>query len=248
MFTGLWRLKIYAIIRVMTSNLTLSFLIPAYNDEATIEAQVREAIAVGKRVAKQFEVRVIDDRSRDNTWKILQKLDTKHKEVHVSRHGVNKGYGGTIKELYYLGKYDWLYSIPGDYQIGAREVEKLLPHRGGADMILGWRDNRVDPEERLRQSRIYNTLLRTFYGVRVHDVNSVRLMRRSMLKQLQLVSDSAFVDAELVIRARKQGFTVTEIPIDHRGRAEDAKQGGGGNVGTIIPTIVDMVRYRLGML
>ncbi|MBI3955863.1 glycosyltransferase family 2 protein, partial [Candidatus Gottesmanbacteria bacterium] len=190
---------------------SLSFLIPAYNDEATIEKALAEAVAVGKRVAKKFEVVLLDDGSQ------VQVATGLH-PVRLVTHTVNQGYGKTIKELYYAGKYEWLFTIPGDYQVGAKELEKLIPFSHHSDMILGWRMNRRDPPNRLIVSRMYNTLIRLLFGVRLHDVNSVRLMRRSILKDIRLTASSAFVDAELVIRAKRAGFHVIEAPIAHRPR------------------------------
>lgn len=213
---------------------SLSFLIPAYNDEATIEKALAEAVAVGKRVAKKFEVVLLDDGSQ------VQVATGLH-PVRLVTHTVNQGYGKTIKELYYAGKYEWLFTIPGDYQVGAKELEKLIPFSHHSDMILGWRMNRRDPPNRLIVSRMYNTLIRLLFGVRLHDVNSVRLMRRSILKDIRLTASSAFVDAELVIRAKRAGFHVIEAPIAHRPR--QGSGGGGNHWRTVWETVREMIQY-----
>jgi glycosyltransferase involved in cell wall biosynthesis len=223
---------------------SVSFLIPAYNDENTIQTVVLEAFNVGKKVASEFEIIVIDDASIDLTCDALTRLKKKIPELRVIEHEENQGYGGTIRELYYEGNKDLLYSMPGDYQIGASEIVKLLPFIEKADMVLGLRVHRHDPPARLRQSRIYNTLLRFMFNMTIQDVNSVRLMKRDMITKITLASTSAFVDAELAIRAQKQGFTILEIPIEHRARAgEDG--AGGGKWWTILPVILDMIVFRL---
>lgn len=223
---------------------SLSFLIPAYNDEATIEIVVKQAVAVGRRVAKKFEIVVVNDGSRDMTGPGLVSLVKKVKELRVITHRTNQGYGRTIKELYYAGIGDWLFTIPGDYQIGAKELEKMISQIGNNDMILGWRVRRRDPSNRLLSSWIYNTLLRLLFGITIHDINSVRLMRRSILASLHLSSSSAFVDAELVIRAKRLNHTIAEVPIAHRARS-DGKPGGGNQWGTMWATIADMLRFFL---
>lgn len=240
---------------------SLSFLIPAYNDEATITRVVAEAVAVGKRVAKKFEVVVTSDGSQDMTRIILVRLAKKVENLRVITHRVNQGYGRTIKELYYAGKSEWLFSIPGDYQVGARELEAILratptlwsgESRSSSrqartiydvpDMILGWRVARHDPVNRLFASWVYNSLLRLLFGITLHDVNSVRLMRRAVLKDIALTSDSAFVDAELVIGALRNGFRVTEAPIAHRPR-QGGGQGRGNGWKTVWETAREMIQY-----
>lgn len=219
---------------------TISFLIPAYNDGQTIERAIKEAREVGEKEASEFEIIVIDDGSSDDAGKILKILEKKYKELRVVTHSENQGYGKTIKELYYAGQYEWLFTIPGDYQVGPRELLKLLPYIDQADMIIGWRKNRHDPASRLVQTAFYNWLLRLLFGVSLHDINSIRLMKRSLFNKVKLTSGSAFVDAELAIKAKRAGFTIVEVPIGHRA---SVKKGSGGKWWTIVPTIVEMARF-----
>lgn len=221
----------------------VSILIPCYNDAVTIEKVIKETVEVGRRVAQKFEIIVINDGSTDGTANILAPLKKKYHGLSVITHSQNQGYGKTIKELYYTGKSEWLFTIPGDYQVGAKELRKLFAFREKADMIIGWRKKRKDPIARLVQSAVYNVLLNLLFGLRLHDVNSVRLMRRSILKKIVLKSESAFIDAELAIKAARTGFRVAEIAVGHRA---SRKQGSGGKWWTILPTIGEMIRYWLG--
>jgi glycosyltransferase involved in cell wall biosynthesis len=224
---------------------SLSFLIPAYNDELTISTVVAKAQEVGKRLNIPFEIIVINDHSPDNLAQVLATLKKTVSQLKVITHAQNKGYGATIKELYLAGTKEWLFTIPGDYQVGAEELTHLLPLVNKADMILGRRTNRSDMPNRRRQSTIYNMLLQKLFRIPVHDANSVRLMRRSIMQTVRLTSTSAFVDAELVLRASKAGFCIAEAPITHRHRAGGSGQGGGGRLKTILPTIKDMIVFGI---
>lgn len=215
---------------------SLSILIPAYNDHATIERVLDEAQAVGRRVAQEVEIVVVDDGS---TIPVVVP-----RSVRLIRHATNRGYGATIKELYYSGRNEWLFTIPGDYQIGADALYNLLPSCAQADMVIGWRRARNDPANRIVVSWVYHQLLRALFGLRLHDVNSVRLLRRSMLRSIPLASTSAFVDAEFVIRALRSGFRVIEVPISHRPRIGGGS-GGGNHWRTILATMRDMLRFLL---
>ena len=225
---------------------SLTFIIPTYNDEATIETVIENTLYVGRHLRLPFNILVVDDASRDRTGNILKKLHRHHTELKIITHTKNAGYGKTIKELYEKAKNTWLFSLPGDYQIEPAELHKLWPYRREADMIIGRRISRADNRTRRRQSGIYNRLLRTLYGLKVHDVNSVRLMKTSILKSFQLRTSSAFVDAELAISAARAGFQVTEIPIKHRARA--GVGASGGKLTVMLPTIIDMIKFRLSFL
>ncbi len=225
---------------------SVSILIPAYNDVPTIKQAITEAVEVGEKAATKFEILVTDDGSTDNTRDLLQVLAKQHSHLHLILHQRNQGYGMTIKELYYKGTSEWLFSIPGDYQVGAKELYKLIPYIKNSDMIIGWRRERHDPLSRIFQSWLYNNLLHLLFGVDLHDVNSVRLMRRAVLQTIQLTSDSAYVDAELAIKAKKAGYNIKEVPIEHRQRI--GSPGGGGSWVTIASTITEMLQQFLKRL
>lgn len=226
---------------------SLSFLIPTYGDENSIATAVNEAHREGRRLRIPFEIVVINDHSPDNTARVLTKLTKIIKELRVITHTVNLGYGGTIKELYETGANEWLFTIPGDYQVGAMELRKLIPKTRKADMIVGLRTKRYDSPRRQVQSAFYNMLLRLLFRLPVHDANSVRLMKSEIMKYVALTSTSAFVDAELIIKAYREGFRITEKAISHRKRTGGSGRGGGGRVRTILPTIRDMFRFLLNI-
>lgn len=205
---------------------SLSILIPAYKDESTISLVVKRAVQAGRLFAKKFEIVVCDDASPDHLSSVLTLFKKTVPEMRIITHKKNKGYGGTVKDLYFEGKNEWLFTTPGDYQIDPMELRKLLPSTPKGDMIIGWRRERNDTPARKRQSFIYNTLLKVLYGIRLHDINSVRLMKRTVMKGRIITSTSAFVDAELTIRAIHDGYHVIEIPIAHR-RRETRGAGGG---------------------
>lgn len=222
----------------------LSILIPAYRDEETIEDVIKNADAVAKKITDTYEIVVINDASPDGTGAILSRLGKKYPALRVITHTENTGYGGTIRDLYYAGKMEWLFTVPGDNQIPPAELLKLVPSTNQADLIIGKRVNRHDPPARLRQSYVYNRLLRILFGLKLTDINSVRLMKSTMFKTIHLTSPSAFVDAELSIRAIRKGFKVIEVPIAHCSRC-DEDNAGGGKMKTIIPTIADMIWFRI---
>lgn len=220
---------------------SLTFIIPAYNDEKTVAIVIHKVREAGESLHIPFNIIVINDASRDATGRILDSLAAKNPRLRVIHHKKNVGYGATIKELYTLAHTTWLFSLPGDYQIDPAEILKLWPQRNGADMLIGRRKERHDNPARLRQSKIYNMVLAYLFQIQIRDVNSVRLMKTSVMKKVSLTSSSAFVDAELVIKAVRQGFRVIEVPITHRARA--GAGAGGGKLRTILPTIKDMLLY-----
>jgi len=219
---------------------SISIIIPAYNDQATIEKVVSEAIEVASGLAADYEVLVVNDASRDETGVLLDRLAQADKAIRVIHHEANRGYGATIAELYMEAKGDLVFSTPGDRQLRPKELHKMLPALNHCDIVIGRRKERQDPFTRKVYSFIYNSLIRILYGLRVHDINSIKLTKREVLKHIHFEATSAFTDAELCIRATRLGYRVGEVNVEHLARAFG--EASGGKFSVMWDTFVDSVR------
>lgn len=223
---------------------SLTIVIPCYNTASTVQDVVLNAHSVAKRVSSSVEIITLDDASTDSTPAILMSLKSKIPGMRVLSHSANKGYGETIKTLYQKATGEWIFSLPSDDQFDAEEILKLIPYTESSDMILGRRVKRNDIAKRRFQSQIYNGLLRLLFHIELHDANTIRLMKKSVITSLRLQSRSAFVDAELAIKMLRAGLTIREVPVTHKVRV-DRGGSGGKFFKTILPTIIDMVKMRL---
>lgn len=222
--------------------LSLSIILPCYNVAGSVEHVVKNAYAIGKKVGSPLEMVATDDGSTDETAILLARLKKSIPPLRIITHKKNRGYGKTIKELYLTGKNDWLFTFPGDGQFNAEELLKLIPYTQKADLILGRRSHRNDPTIRRIQSKTYNWLLRVLFHLPTYDVNTVRLMKRSLIQRIPLKCDTAFIDAELAIRVSRNGYRILEVPIIHNKRKTRGATGGK-ILTTIIPTIRDMLKF-----
>ncbi len=219
----------------------LSLIIPAYNDETTVGRLIDDSDALLREVCNDYEIIVVNDGSKDRTLDVLRAAAAKNPHVKVINHEVNKGFGYTIRELYMAGSKELVFSLPGDYQYAPKELLTMAQGiDNNYDFVIGHRVNRNDPPRRKLQSKFYNAMLRIFYGNRHKDVNSIKLFKSKILKQIKLKSTTAFVDAEFVIRSDKAGFKVIEIPIEHLPRLSQGASGGKFSV--IWDTFSDLVK------
>ncbi len=220
----------------------LSLIIPAYNDETTVGRLITDANSLLKEVCLDYEIVVCNDGSRDGTWALLQELARTNPRIRLLNHEVNRGYGLTIKELYQAGVKELIFSLPGDYQYAPKMLLNMAKGLSDSDLVIGLRVQRNDPFRRKLQSHVYNAVLRVLYGNQHKDVNSIKLFRRKILEKIQLRSTTAFVDAELCIRAERAGFKIVEIPIEHLPRLSQG--ASGGKLSVILETFADLVRMR----
>lgn len=226
---------------------SLSVVVPTYNDQMTIKTLIEKIHHTGHTYSRHLEILVLNDASTDKTALILARLSKTLKEVRILTHSKNVGYGKTIKRLYLSADCEWIFSLPGDMQIDPEEIGKLMPYTQTHDIILGKRINRKETTFRLIQSYVYNLLLRMFFSLKVSDANTVRLMKKSVIQSLRLTSKSAFIDAELLIRAQKKSAAIIEVPIHHNKRISGTATGGNLRK-TILPTIFDMINYYIHLL
>ncbi len=221
---------------------SVSVIIPAYNDESTVGKLIGDCAALLNDICPDYEIVVTNDGSKDNTLQVLEEYANKDSHIRIINHETNKGFGFTIKELYYAAQKDVVLSLPGDYQYSPKELLKMAEGLNKHDFIIGLRVHRNDPWRRKFQSAVYNLMLRLTYGHKHKDVNSIKLFRRKILNDIQLQSTTAFVDAEFCIRAEKAGYKVIEIPIDHLPRLSQG--ASGGKISVIAQTFGDLLNMK----
>jgi glycosyltransferase involved in cell wall biosynthesis len=219
---------------------SISVVIPAYNDETTVGRLIDDCDCLLQEICTDYEIVCINDGSKDTTLTVLEQRAARLKNVRVINHPVNLGFGKTIRELYYVGKKDLVFSLPGDYQFAPKELLTMAHGLKTHDFVIGLRVHRNDPPRRKMQSAVYNLMLRLFHGVSFKDVNSIKLFKREILEHIKLESETPFIDAELCIRTHKAGFKVVELPIEHLPRLSQG--ASGGKLSVITETFGDLIR------
>lgn len=225
----------------MPRQLTVS--IAAYNDAVTLETLIRDSVSVAGEFCDDFEVLVIDDGSRDETPALLQRLAAELPCLRVVRHPQNLGFGPTIYEAYASPESEWVLYLPGDAQIPPTQLRQLCTVTDRCHFVLGHRRLRQDPWGRRVASRFYNGLISLLAGRRIRDTNSVALVQPALLRNLNVGRHSAFVHAELLLEALRQGAEVGEVEIEHRPR--QVGEASGNKVGVIAKTVRDALAYWL---
>lgn len=220
----------------------LTISIPAYNDAESLPALVQEADDTARQLTPDYEILIIDDGSKDNTRQVARDLVAKFPRVRLEVHEVNLGFGPTIREAYLSPLSEWVIFIPGDGQVPPSELVKLYPFSSEYDFIIGYRRLRADPLFRKVTSRVYNRLITRMAGRQIHDVNGSALIRRRALDHVDLRCNTAFIHAELLLEALRNGARLKEVRIDHRPREYGI--ASGNKLSVILGTIKDALRYH----
>lgn len=223
---------------------SLSFVIPAFNEEANVAEALRRASAVCQTLGLDYEIILVNDGSRDRTGEIAKSMVGEIPHLRVIEHYPNRGYGGALKAGFYAASKEWIAFAPSDNQFDFNEVRKLLAEMHRADIITGYRANDADPFMRRINRWGWNWLVQLLFGYMARDIDcGFKLFRREILDQVTLFSNGAMIDTELLAGARARGYVITEVPLTHLPRLHGRPTGA--NLKVILRAFRDLVRFRL---
>jgi glycosyltransferase involved in cell wall biosynthesis len=224
----------------------LSIFFPAFNEAEIIEKTVTDATRVAGSVARDFEIIVVDDGSRDGTAEVVERLAAADPRIRLARHDRNRGYGAALRTGFAEARKELVFFTDADGQFDMAEIVKLFALLPSAPAVVGYRIKRNDPPHRLFIAKTYNIIMRIVFGLRVRDIDcAFKLFRREVLAPLDLESNGAFISSELLIKLRRNGVSIAQCGVHHYPRTTGYSKGA--NFAVIAKTIRDIVRLRLGL-
>jgi glycosyltransferase involved in cell wall biosynthesis len=204
----------------------ISVFFPAYNDAATINVLVTEALNVLPALTDDFEVIVVNDGSTDGTRLQLDALAKSHCEVRVIHHSHNEGYGAALRSGFASAEKELIFYTDGDGQYDVRELSNLYSLlTPEVDVVNGFKIKRADSRQRKIVGGFYNRLARLLFLLPIRDVDcDFRLLRRRAVAPLKLTVTSGAICVQLVRQLRDSGCRFAETPVHHyprpHGRSE----------------------------
>ena len=205
---------------------SLSLLIPAYNEAATLEATVCRAVEVVRSCVDDYEVVILDDGSRDRTAEIAEGLAKADPgRVRALRHETNRGIAATFEDLYRAAAKDYLFLIPADNEFPPEILRDVVPMLSNYDVVLCRRAYKPYTLWRSIVSRAYRRLPQLLFGVDLHDAGSIKCVRREIVANIRVASRGVFVEAERLIRAVRRGYRVGVVDIRQEKRLAGVARG-----------------------
>jgi glycosyltransferase involved in cell wall biosynthesis len=199
--------------------LSVSLVIPMFNEEENIEHAIERAVAALAGLGCDYEILIVDDASTDASAEVVRRAARANPRIRLLSHEVNRKLGATLKTGFAAAAKELVLYMDADlpfdpYEIG-RAVRALEVTR--ADVIAGYRYDRTT--EGLRRtvfSYVYNTLIGLLFGWPHRDINfSFKLLRREVLEAIELKSEGSLIDAELIVKAKNLGFSIQQLGLDY---------------------------------
>lgn len=222
---------------------SLSVVLPAYNEAENIVPLLTDISAFLEEQHADYEIVVVNDGSKDDTGTLAEGFAILHPRVRVVHHPRNRGYGGALISGFADATKDWVFLMDSDRQFDIHELTKLAEKTDQADFILGYRAKRSDHAIRLLNAKLFNLAIRILFGLHVRDIDcAFKLMRRSILQSLELESNGAFISSELLIKAKRRGARMAEVPVSHFERQYGNPTGA--NFRVILRAIKEVLLFR----
>jgi glycosyltransferase involved in cell wall biosynthesis len=232
------------------SEVELSFVLPAYNEEDSIEGALDVLDRAVKDTGLRYEVVVVDDGSLDSTRLKAIKYAAKNGHVRVIGYDKNLGKGNAIKEGFMRAGGDAVVFVDSDMEIDLKRVSSYVEALRHADIVIAskWHPESVVDIPLMRRilGHGFNMLVRLSTGVNLRDTQTgLKAIRRKAFEEVfpRLAVKRYAFDVELLAVANLYGLRVAEMPVNVRMR-------GLFSVREVWRMFVDLlgITYRLRVL
>ena len=192
----------------------VSLFFPVYKDENTVRVVAEKAVQVLEDIAGDYEIIIIDDCSPDKSGAIADDLSLQNKRIKVIHHETNLGYGAAVLTGLTNSRFEYICFTDGDDEYDIDDFKKLIKLIDYYDLIITFRYVRMYSTWRIFVSRTYNILLRFLFKTNYRDISTgLRMIRKSLLQEINIRSTSPFIGAEITIKSMLKGYRIGEVGI-----------------------------------
>jgi len=205
---------------------SISVFFPCYDEEDNVAPTTERALAVLKKLNADYEVIIVDDGSKDATGKIADGIAGRESRVKVVHHPTNLGYGAALQSGFRAAAKRLVFYTDGDGQFDIAEMPPLLPLMEKYDIVSCYRINRQDNLIRKINAWCWTKLVCLLFGMRIRDIDcAFKLYKREIFDDIRMVSTGALIDTEVLARAIRKGYTVTQKSVHHYPRTAGTQTG-----------------------
>jgi glycosyltransferase involved in cell wall biosynthesis len=219
----------------------LSIVAPLYDESQNVRPLVDWILEAMASYSGTFEVILVDDGSRDDTWDQVRRAAT-DRRVQGLRLGRNVGQTAAMMAGFDHARGDVIVSLDGDLQNDPRDIPALVSKLDeGYDLVCGWRHRRQD-KLLLRKvpSWVANRLIRRLTGVPITDNGcSLKAYRRDLLNRIALYAEQhRFIPA----LSASVGARIAEMPVRHHARKYGESKYG---ISRTVKVLVDLLTLKM---
>ena len=206
----------------------LSIFFPFWNEQDNLKTVVERAIPIASKIAKTWEIIMVDDGSSDKTLEIAKELAKGNPNLIVVTHAENRGYGAALKSGFEHARYNVVVFNDGDGQFDFSEVSKFIEKIKDSDLVIGFRKKRLDNPFRhllMNMLRVWDFV---FFGFRFKDIDcGFKMFRKEAIDSIMpLKSEGAMITTEILAKSKKTRLRILEVEVRHYPRIYGDQSGG----------------------
>jgi glycosyltransferase involved in cell wall biosynthesis len=199
----------------MPAKLSITALVPVYNEIATVSGSVRQIHDFLRSLDYSFEILLIESGSSDGTAEACETLATELPGTVVVHEGRRNGFGSALRLGFAKATNDLIWVVPVDLPYSLSLLKEGLREISDCDAVLSIRRSDDRSLFRRLQSHIYTLLCTLLLRQPGYSPNAAfKLYRRSVVLDLPLRSNGWFIDTEIAYRFRERNCRLGIVAID----------------------------------
>jgi len=222
---------------------SISVFFPCYNEQANVARVTEQAVGVLDELGADYEIILVNDGSADDTGRIADEIAAGNDRIRVIHHERNLGYGAALQSGFRAARKELVFYTDGDGQFDIGEMPALLPLMADYDIVSCYRIDRQDNLVRKINGWLWTRVVGLVFSMRVRDVDcAFKLYRRRLFDEITMESTGALIDTEILARAVRKGYTITQKGVHHYPRT--AGRQTGANVRVVLRAFKELWRLR----
>ena len=203
----------------------ISIILPVFNEGENIKSQIE---AIEKSVDSPHEVLIVYDFDQDDTVPVVKKLQKELKSVRLIKNIFGRGIVNAVKTGFEKSRGDFLVVMPADLADNPDTINKMYRKiKTGYDVVCATRYSRGGakiggPFIKTILSKLAGLMTPLLLGIPITDIaNGFKMYRRKAIDKINIESDGGWEFAmEMIIKANKLGFKISEVPTVWRDRTQ----------------------------
>lgn len=198
----------------------LSIVVPLFNEEESLPELCSWIKSVVDQHGYTYEVLLIDDGSRDDSWKVIQQIAAINPNIKGIKFQRNYGKSAALNEGFKSAQGDVVITMDADMQDSPDEIPALYKMiiEDGFDMVSGWKKKRYDNTlTKNIPSKLFNAVARKSSGIQLHDFNcGLKAYKKKVVKCIEVFGE---MHRYIPVLAKWSGFRkIGEKVVEHRPR------------------------------
>jgi glycosyltransferase involved in cell wall biosynthesis len=203
----------------MEATLDISVVVPLYNEEESLPELMAWIHRVMQAEGLNYEVIMVDDGSKDSSWKTIQHLQSQYPSLRGFSFRRNYGKSAALNVGFEACRGQVVVTMDADLQDSPDELPALYSKikNEGFDLISGWKKKRYDPLSKTLPTKVFNWATRKLSGIHLHDFNcGLKAYRYEVVKSIEVYGE---MHRYIPVLAKWAGFTnIAEQVVQHQAR------------------------------